>query len=164
MTREQLTKPDFNGRSIDQYLIDLGINISPRTKDDTEDRCNIRIGMNHAIYGFKSFEDGAVFTKALEDEDISFAIPPVSTGARYPYHVVLEIEPSNIKVNDLPSYVPDKTDRTYYTPEALEEALNLVKTLKNITVRSQDYHTSAYLRDIEKHFTNKIENDKNRKI
>lgn len=164
MTREHFTKPQFNGRSIDQYLRDLGIDITPKTDGDIEDKCSIRIGMNHAIYGFKSIDDAEQLTKTLEAEDISYAIPAISTGARYSYHVVLEIEPSRISANAMPRFIPDTTNKTNYTPQSIQDALYLVKQLKNITVRSQDYHTSSYLREIEKSFSDKIEQDKNRRL
>lgn len=58
----------------------------------------------------------------------------------------------------------DNQYKTSYKPEELQEAINQLKEFKNIVVRAQDYSLAAYLRDIEKHFMDKQEKDKNRTI
>jgi hypothetical protein len=57
-----------------------------------------------------------------------------------------------------------KDTKTYYTPESLNKAIESIKDLKSIVVKAQDYEMAAKLRDFEKYYLNKIEEDKNRKI
>jgi len=172
--KDKLIKPEFNGASIDEYLRTLGVTISPRPKSATEDNSNIRIGTKSVIYGFKEMADASNFIAFLEEHNISYGIPRPSIGARYPYHVAIDLlgeisvqKPVAVVLDNdkqLRPYtgfdIKQASEKTSYKPDEITRA----KELKNITVRSQDYYTSANLRDIEKYFMEKIEQDKLRTI
>lgn len=54
--------------------------------------------------------------------------------------------------------------KTEYTPESLGKAMELVKELKNIVVKAQDFELGALMRDAEKMLLVKEDADKNRRI
>lgn len=54
--------------------------------------------------------------------------------------------------------------KTEYTPENLNRAMKLVKEIKNIVVKSQDFELGALMRDAERILMQKQEDDKNRRI
>ena len=55
-------------------------------------------------------------------------------------------------------------NETSYSPDELQNAMQLTKDLKNVVVKAQDYDIAAKIRDIEKYFLEKIDKDSNRKI
>lgn len=55
-------------------------------------------------------------------------------------------------------------NKTYYTPENLDKAMELIKEAKNIMVKAQDFDGAVFLRNTERHLVIKQESDKNRTI
>ena len=55
-------------------------------------------------------------------------------------------------------------ERTYYSPESLNKAMELVKELKNIMVKAQDFKLAGTMRDAERALLLKKDSDDNRRI
>ena len=55
-------------------------------------------------------------------------------------------------------------EKTYYSPKDLKRVMRLVKEIKNITVKAQDFVVAAHMRDAERLLMDKLDVDKNRKI
>jgi len=151
--KEQLLQPEFNGETIDQYLIRIGVILSK--SPDEHDIASIRITNNMTIYGFKLEKDYINFKLFLVTNKVEYADLDFSIGARYIYHVA-------IHKGELPK--PTSSELTGYTVETLADVIKLIQDAKNITVKSHDYQTSAKLRDIEKYFIEKQDKDNNRRI
>lgn len=172
---DDLLHPVLKGKTTDEYLTRLGISIS-RTKE-TEPVTNIRMGETDTIWGFKHIPDATAFIQFLVHNGIPHGIPHPSIGARYPIHVAVIKNVSDLEKPELTRRQPiagdvkkdiinpiPRVDRTYYTPETLEKALELTSELKNVMVRAQDYNLAGSIRDIERHFLDKQEADKKRLI
>ena len=124
--------------SVEHFYKQFGVDITP-SKPNEEPNAHIRMGKEMVLYGFKLYEDYIKFKKVLQDNGIKYDFSE-STGARYPFNLVIKNNPIAEAI-----FKPSN-----YTQETLLEAIQAIQKAKTITIKAQDYTSSALLRDAEK--------------
>ena len=76
--------PKTNGDP-DAFLRSQGVKLRP--SPDEHFLTSIREGKYSCWYGFRELGDFEVFAEFLMDNQVGFSVPPVSVGAKYPYHL-----------------------------------------------------------------------------
>lgn len=130
---ETLTSEFLHGETPDQRLINLGVDISK--SPDVHNMVSIRMSDERVFYGFKLITDYQAFAHFLMLNQIRFTVPEVSDGARYPYHVKLDIQ--------------KETNQTFYEKQTLDKAIEMIQNAKQIIIEAQDFKTYSELRDVE---------------
>lgn len=103
---------------------------------------SIRNTQNEITYCFAEQSAYRKMVMFMLEKQMNFSTDN-SERVTYPYHIV--INKGSFKTN--------------YSNETINQAIELIKELKNIVVKAQDYETAAMLRDLEKRFTTKMNED-----